>query len=348
MSSLTLSRRTFLKTSAVAAAAVGLSAGAESALAAAPYTAVDSAGEVKRIRTCCRGCGKMECGVWVTVENGRAVKIEGDESAPHTMGSCCNKSVSSLQACYHPDRLRYPMKRTNPKGEDPGWVRIGWDEALDAIVEGIQQVKDKYGGEALFTMGGTGRIWCMSPYAGYGPWFMTPNTSVAWQVCKGPRHFASALTSEYNHSWSATVERPPVFTIWASTPEGSNYDEAGRSVIDEAMQADTFISVDPRTTNLGKESDIHLALKGGTDTALALAMCHVIIENDLVDWKFVKRWTNACFLVVDDKEPSGPPVPHIFHGPTMVKTKLLTQADLQEDGSPWKYMVWDKASNSLK
>ena len=263
MSSLTLSRRTFLKTSAVAAAAVGLSAGAESALAAAPYTAVDSAGEVKRIRTCCRGCGKMECGVWVTVENGRAVKIEGDESAPHTMGSCCNKSVSSLQACYHPDRLRYPMKRTNPKGEDPGWVRIGWDEALDAIVEGIQQVKDKYGGEALFTMGGTGRIWCMSPYAGYGPWFMTPNTSVAWQVCKGPRHFASALTSEYNHSWSATVERPPVFTIWASTPEGSNYDEAGRSVIDEAMQADTFISVDPRTTNLGKESDIHLALKGG-------------------------------------------------------------------------------------
>lgn len=91
---------------------------------------------------------------------------------------------------------------------------------------------------------------------------MTPNTSVAWQVCKGPRHFASALTSEYNHSWSATVERPPVFTIWASTPEGSNYDEAGRSVIDEAMQADTFISVDPRTTNLGKESDIHLALKG--------------------------------------------------------------------------------------
>lgn len=62
----------------------------------------------------------------------------------------------------------------------------------------------------------------------------------------------------------------------------------------------------------------------------------------------MKRWTNACFLVVDDKEPSGPPVPHIFHGPTMVKTKLLTQADLQEDGSPWKYMVWDKASNSLK
>ena len=115
----------------------------------------------------------MECGVWVTVENGRAVKIEGDESAPHTMGSCCNKSVSSLQACYHPDRLRYPMKRTNPKGEDPGQVRISWDEALD--------------------------------------------------------------------------------------------------------HAQTFTSMDPRTTNLGKESDIHLAVKGDTDATLA--MCDVVIKN---------------------------------------------------------------------
>ena len=137
------------------------------------YAAVDSEGTTRRIRTVCRGCGKMECGVWVTVENGRAVKIEGDESAPHTMGSCCNKSVSSLQACYHPDHPRYPMKRTNPKGEDPGQVRISWDEALD--------------------------------------------------------------------------------------------------------HAQTFTSMDPRTTNLGKESDIHLAVKGDTDATLA--MCDVVIKN---------------------------------------------------------------------
>ena len=282
MAKLNVSRRTFVKLSATTAAVATIGATAGSALADEPYTAANSTGQVRRIRTCCRGCGKMECGVWVTVENGRAVKIEGDESAPHSMGSCCAKSVSSIQACYHPDRLRYPMKRTQPKGEDPGWQRISWEEALDTIVKGIENVKAKYGGESLFTMGGTGRIWCMSPYAGYGSWFMTSNTAVAWQVCKGPRHFASALTSEYNHSWSASVERPPVYTIWASTPEVSNYDEAGRSVTDEVFQADTFISVDPRTTALGKEADIHLALRAGTDTALALAMCDVIIKHDLV------------------------------------------------------------------
>ena len=162
MTALKLSRRSFIKAAAVTSAAMGMGGVAGTAFAEEPYTAANSAGEVRRIRSCCRGCGKMECGVWVTVENGRAVKIEGDESAPHTMGSCCNKSVASLQACYHPDSLAYPMKRTQPKGEDPGWVRISWEEALDSIVEGINQVKAKYGGESLFTMGGTGRIWCMS------------------------------------------------------------------------------------------------------------------------------------------------------------------------------------------
>ena len=166
-----------MRCSEAMAAATGVIAGlgmtTGSAFAEEPYTAVDSEGTTRRIRTVCRGCGKMECGVWVTVENGRAVKIGGDESAPHTMGSCCNKSVSSLQACYHPDRLRYPMKRTNPKGEDPGQVRISWDEALD--------------------------------------------------------------------------------------------------------HAQTFTSMDPRTTNLGKESDIHLAVKGDTDATLA--MCDVVIKN---------------------------------------------------------------------
>lgn len=82
MAKLNVSRRTFVKMTAATAAVAAIGATAGSALAEEPYTAADSAGQVRRIRTCCRGCGKMECGVWVTVENGRAVKIEGDESAP--------------------------------------------------------------------------------------------------------------------------------------------------------------------------------------------------------------------------------------------------------------------------
>ena len=73
-----LSRRSFVKLSAATMAVAGLSSGGGSALA---ETGAPQSSDIKRIRTCCRGCGKMECGVWVTVENGRAVKVEGDTSA---------------------------------------------------------------------------------------------------------------------------------------------------------------------------------------------------------------------------------------------------------------------------
>ena len=99
MGSLNLSRRSFLKTAAVTAVAANLVLNAESALAETSHTAADGVGEVKRIRSCCRGCGKMECGVWVTVANGRAVKIEGDETAAATSRSRRCRRATILTAC---------------------------------------------------------------------------------------------------------------------------------------------------------------------------------------------------------------------------------------------------------
>ena len=98
---MTMTRRSFIKAAAVTAAAASLSSGAAAQVALAE-TDAPAAADVKRIRSCCRGCGKMECGVWVTVENGRAVKVEGDESAPQSSGNCCAKSQASIQAAYHP------------------------------------------------------------------------------------------------------------------------------------------------------------------------------------------------------------------------------------------------------
>ena len=130
-----LSRRSFIKAAAVTAGIAALSGSAGTLTALAETAEVGSAEDVKRIRTVCRACGKMECGVWVTVKDGKAIRVEGDQSSFTSRGNCCTKSQSSIQACYHPDRLRYPMKRTNPKGEDPGWVRISWDEAMTLSAE---------------------------------------------------------------------------------------------------------------------------------------------------------------------------------------------------------------------
>ena len=155
-----MSRRSFV----ALAAATGLAVAGTSTSSALAEThnsgSVPSGEGTQHIRTMCRGCGKMECAVWVTVENGRAVKIEGDESSMASSGNCCSKSQASLQACYHPDRLRYPLKRTNPKGDDdPGWVRISWDEALSTSAEKINEIKDQRDSNAGLTMCGASRIY---------------------------------------------------------------------------------------------------------------------------------------------------------------------------------------------
>ena len=196
MGKLNMTRRAFTKLAAVTAAAAAVVAPAGAALAESSSATQSKAGETKRVRSCCRGCGKMECGVWVIVENGRAIRTEGDESAFHSMGNHCGKGQASLQAAYHPDRLYHPMKRTNARGEDdPGWVRISWDEAMSTIAEKLQETMDRYGGESIFGMSGTSRIWGMFAYGALGQLVGSPNMCIPWQVCKGPRFFATALNS---------------------------------------------------------------------------------------------------------------------------------------------------------
>ena len=186
----------FAAVAAVAGAASPTAALAENENAAATESAVT------RIRSCCRGCGKVECGVWVYVQDGKVIRTEGDEDCFLTMGNHCSKGQASIQAAYHPDRIEYPMKRTNPKGDDdPGWVRISWDEAYQTIADNILEITEKYGNESTFTWCGTGRQWCMQSDAGMALLlFGTPNIVAAYQVCKGPRHFASRIDNV--QAWS--------------------------------------------------------------------------------------------------------------------------------------------------
>ena len=165
MASLTMTRRTFAKVAAATAAAAGLGAGATGTALAETDAGPEKGNEVKRIRSCCRACGKCECGVWGTVQATKVIKVEGDESNAHSRGHCCAKSQASMLALYHPDRLRYTMKRTNPKGEDdPGWVRVNFAEAMDEIGAKYNELIDKDGGKSIFSMGGTSRVWAQPPY----------------------------------------------------------------------------------------------------------------------------------------------------------------------------------------
>ncbi|MFH0725569.1 MAG: molybdopterin-dependent oxidoreductase [Pseudomonadota bacterium] len=303
--------------------------------------------KTQRIRTTCRGCGKMECGVWVTVEAGRAVKIEGDSDSFQSRGNVCTKSLASLQAVYHPDRIKYPLKRTRPKGEDPGWVRISWEEALETTARKLKEIQARYGGKGIFTMGGTSRIWPMGAFSAFKQLVQTPNSVVAFQICKGPRHFATKLTDEFASSWMATVDNPKVYVQWGASPEISNYDDSARTTVDVINSAEKFINVNPRLSNAGKDADIWLPLKPGTDAAMALSWIDVIIRNNLYDELFCKRWTNGPFLHCPDVDPDGGMHDNGWGFEFQLKTRLLKESDILEGGSSKRFMVWDQLKNRL-
>jgi len=352
MGKLNLTRRSFVKLTALVGAATAFS-GTVLTNALADNTYSEASGQdTVVVKTCCRGCGKMECGVKVTVREGRAIRVEADEGAYQSMGNCCTKSQSSIQAAYHPDRLHYPMKRTNPKNhlgsQDPGWVRITWDEALDTIATKMTEIKERYGGPSIALMVGTSRVWSMHCESVLKNLFGTPNTIMAWQICKGPRHFAGEMVSQFAFSWMETVARPKVYVQWGGASEISNYDDSCRVTVDAATRADVHISIDPRQANLGKEADIWQPLRTGTDGALALAWSNVIIESGLYDELYVKKWTNAPFLVCEDMEPSGFPTVRTDGSYWEVKTHLLKESDLVEGGSPYKFLVYDNNWEKLQ
>lgn len=150
-------------------------------------------------------------------------------------------------------------------------MRITWDEAFATMGEKFNDVKERYGGESLFAMLGTSRVWSMAGAMAFRQLFNTPNNIAAFEICKGPRHMATMMISEMAFSWQAIVEHPRVYVQWGGASEISNYDDSGRMTVDVAKSADYHIVVDPRTTNLSTNADIHLALRPGTDGAMALS-----------------------------------------------------------------------------
>jgi anaerobic selenocysteine-containing dehydrogenase len=105
---------------------------------------------IKSGRRMCHG----GCGILVTVEDGKAVKLEGDPDRPNNRGKLCPKGKAGLDLLYHPDRLRHPVKRAGARGEGK-WEQISWDQALGEISQKLTALSDHYGPWTLAAGDGT-------------------------------------------------------------------------------------------------------------------------------------------------------------------------------------------------
>jgi thiosulfate reductase/polysulfide reductase chain A len=248
-------------------------------------------GGAKIYKSACRMC-HGGCGVLVLVEDGKVAKVKGDPESPLNKGKLCPKGAASIENLYHPDRLKYPLKRAGKRGEGK-WQRISWDEALDTIVGKINEIKESHGIESVGVGMGTGRHHFMHVLR-FANALGTPNwCEPGTAQCFIPRVLTGAMT--YGDlpvcDYYGDVN-PACVLVWGHNPTESGPDGELQFTIRECIKKGTkLIVVDPRQTDLAKKADVWLQVRPGTDDALALSMMHVIIGEGLYDKVFVEKWT---------------------------------------------------------
>ena len=252
------------------------------------------------------GCHPTSCGVKLYVDDdGTLKKIEGDENHPVTKGRLCPRCLTLTDHTYNPSRVVYPMKRAREDRGKDKWERITWDEAYSLIEEKTAYYKENFGAESIMVLCGTGRegfCGASMAHAALG----TPNAcyTQSGYSCYVPRiagtayvlgakypeiDYAAGLPGGYDNP---AFTLPEVIMLWGKEPLPSNGDGLfGHAIIDMMKRGTKLICVDPRVTWLGTRAEYVLQLRAGTDTALALAMARVIIDEDLYDHDFVENWT---------------------------------------------------------
>ena len=280
-----LDRRTFLKTSGMlGAAGMSVLPGLSNVRAMENEIAV---GEEIR-RSICDMCCIGRCGIEVLVKDGRATRVQPFKDYPR--GPICVKGNSILFQLYHPDRLKHPMKRTNPKGSvRAAWQRISWDEALDTIAEKLDGIRRKYGPEKVLFYAGDPKDAVRPNLQRMALKFGSPNYGTESSVC----HRATVLATSLNGSGSAglTPDTKAVI-IWAHNPAWAMPCEM-EELIRAKERGVKIIDVDPRQAPTTKLADIHLQLRPGSDGALALGMSRVIINEGLYDEDFIINWSHG-------------------------------------------------------
>lgn len=246
----------------------------------------------------CYGC-HVQCGMHVHLENGKVVRVEG-EPYFRNIGALCAKAHAGVQKLYGPDRLNYPMKRTQPKGAaDPGWVRISWEEALETITARIKEVQEKHGSRSVAVGQGTGRFSTELNFR-LASSLGTPNMIGPANMCRGPMASTTCLT--VGHHLRGDYDQSRCMVFWGRNEAWGHASFNAPHIMNNLVDRHAgLIVVDPRFEHpLAHKADIYLPVRPGSDGALMLSWLHVIFEEELHDRDFVINHTNGAFLVRSD------------------------------------------------
>lgn len=289
-----LTRRNFIKASAATGGIVlaGCAAGKPATNAMSEATAQPkSPGKGDWVATTCQGCTAW-CPVEVFVQDGRATKVRGNQLSKANSGYCCPRGHLIIHQLYDPDRIKTPMKRTNPKkgrGVDPKFVPISWDEALDLVADKMMELRNNHQPHKFAYM--RGRYSATSNELLYGTvpkLFGTPHAYSHSAICAEAEKMGSGYTQGFFDYRDYDLANTKCLVVWGCDPLSSNRQVPNAiKHFGRVLDQGTVITVDPRLSASASKSHEWLPLKAGSDGALACAIAHVLLTEGLWNREFV-------------------------------------------------------------
>ncbi len=240
------------------------------------------------------------CGMNVLVEEGRITKVKGLQDHPLNKGRLCPKGAKAIELVYHPDRLKYPLKKVNG-----GWKRISWDTALTEIADQLQRLKKEFGPEILSIFSGSigvENLEMMELAQRFKGAFGSPNFISVEGICYRMRIRARQMTFG---KYPVEEMNTKLYVLWGHNPEQSDF-PLHFALRENLAKGSKLVVIDPKRISLAKKAEMYLPIRPGTDGALALALIHVIIKENLYDRDFVERWTHGFDKLVSHIEPYTP------------------------------------------
>ena len=279
----------------------------------------------KWIPSTCKMC-LHSCGTLVHVtDDGVVNKIEGNPTNPSNNGKLCPKGNSAIMRHYDPKRFKQPMKRTNPEkgpGVDPKWQPISWDEALDLVASELKKTIAEDPRKILPSLEDFQKmnVWNWPLAFGNQNSFQSGGTMCggAYHPVNGYVHAAFAVTNDANYC-----------KYWINDGTGDGFSSHLHAAAQSNWVADArvkrgmrCVTIEPRLSISAAKSEEWIPIRPATDRHFALGLCHVMVKEKRCDYEFLKKDTNAPYLV----QPDG---------------TFMRNAE-------GKIYVWDTKSNSAK
>ncbi|PYS91695.1 MAG: formate dehydrogenase [Acidobacteria bacterium] len=255
----------------------------------------------KLVPTTCFNC-EAACGLlaYVDRESGAVRKFEGNPEHPASRGRNCAKGPATLNQITDPDRILYPLKRAGRRGEGK-WTRVSWDEALDDIAARISKaISEGRQNEVMYHVGRPGED-------GF-----TERILAAWGVDGHNSHTnVCSSNARAGYQYWMGLDRPSpdhanakvIFLISSHLETGHYFNPHAQRIIEAKAAGAKVIVFDTRLSNTATHADYWLAPYPGSEAAIVLACANYLIQHDLYNREFVRRWWNwEEYLAVERPE----------------------------------------------